>query len=127
MGNITSTAELKNAIQLLEVEQSISGQQLKEQFYLTYESFKPVSLIRDTLNDIATSPYLVDNLIGTAMGLITGYLSKKIAVGASGSVFRKLIGTALQFGVTNLVAQHADSIKSIAQFLLKYVIPKKKE
>jgi len=125
MGTITSAAELKNAIQLLELEQTICGQQLKEHFFLTYESFKPASLIRDTLNDIATSPYLADNMLGAALGLVSGYISKKLAVGESSSMLRKLLGSVLQFGVTNLVAQHPETIKSIARFLLQYVIPKR--
>ena len=115
MQNITSTAGLKNAIQLLEAEQAIKGQLLKEQFYLTYESLKPVNLIKSTLNDIATSPYLIDNILGTAMGLASGYLSKRIFVGASGNMIRKLLGSVLQFGVTNVVAQHPDTIKSFGQ------------
>src|SRR4030042_3487647 len=101
MQNITSTADLKNAIQLLEVEQGIKGQLLKEQFLLTFESLKPVNLLKSTLNDAASSPYLIDNILGNLLGLVTGYLTKKIFIGASGNKFRKLIGSILQFGVVN--------------------------
>jgi len=125
MERITSSAGLKNAIQLLEVEQSIKGQLLREQFFLTYESLKPVNLLRSTLSDVASSPYLIENIIGNAMGLATGYLSKKIFIGASGNIFRKLFGSILQFGVTNVVAQHPDAIKSIGQFIFQHVFRKK--
>jgi hypothetical protein len=54
MQNITSIAELKNAIQLLEVKQADKGQLLKEQFFLTFESLKPANLLRSTVNDIAS-------------------------------------------------------------------------
>jgi hypothetical protein len=125
MQNITSATGLKNAIQLLEVEQADKGTQLKEQFYLTYDSFKPVNLLRSTLDDITSSPYLIDNILGTAMGLATGFISKKIFIGASGNKFRKLIGYILQFGVTNFVAQHPDTIKSLGQFVFQYFLRKK--
>jgi hypothetical protein len=125
MENITSYAGLKNAIQLLEVEQAINGQLLKEQFYRTYESFKPINLLKSTLNDVASSPFLIDNILGTAMGLVTGYLSKKIFIGASGNIFRKLFGSILQFGVANLVAQHPDAIKSFGQFIFQHIFRKK--
>ncbi|MCK9399769.1 MAG: hypothetical protein M0Q51_07195 [Bacteroidales bacterium] len=125
MKNITSIAELKNAIQLLEAEQAIKGQQLKEQFYLTYESYKPVKLLNSTLKDIASSPYLIENIVGATVGLATGYLSRKIIVGASGGIFRKILGSVLQFGVTNLVAQHPDAIMSIGQFAFKHIFRKK--
>jgi len=125
MQNITSATGLKNAIQLLEVDQADKGKQLKEQFYLTYESFKPVNLLRNTLDDITSSPFLIDNILGTVMGLTTGFLSKKIFIGASGNKFRKLIGYILQFGVTNFVAQHHDTIQSFGQFVFKYFFRKK--
>ena len=125
MQNITSTAGLKNAIQLLEVEQAVNGQLLKEQFHLTYESLKPVNLLKGTLKDISSSPYLIDNILGAAMGLATGYLTKKIIVSKSGNMFRKLIGSVLQFGVTNIVAQHPDAIKSFGRFISQHIFRKK--
>jgi hypothetical protein len=57
MQDITSIAELKNAIQLSEAEQTLKGKLLKEQFYLTYESFKPIDLLTNTLSDMAKSPF----------------------------------------------------------------------
>jgi len=125
MQNITSTAELKNAIQLLEVERGINEQLLKEQFHITYESLRPVNLLKGTLKDIASSPYLIDNILGAAMGLASGYLSKKIFIGASGNKFRKFLGSILQFGVTNVVAQHPDAIKSFGQFIFQHILCKK--
>lgn len=127
MQNITSLAGLKDAIQLLEVDQGIKGQLLKEQLYITYESLKPVSLIRHTLKEISSSPYLIDNISGTAIGLLSGFLSKKIFVGSSGNLIRKFIGSALQFGVTNIVAQNSDVIKSVGQALFQLFFNKKKQ
>jgi hypothetical protein len=126
MQNITTISDLKNAIQLLEVELDEKGQELKKQFYLTYDSLKPVSLLKSTLKDITSSPYLIENLVGTATGLATGYLSKKIVVGTSGNIIRKLFGSVLQFGVTNLVAQHPDTIKSFGQYVYQHFLKKKK-
>jgi hypothetical protein len=127
MQNITSTAGLKNAIQLLEVEQAIKGQLLKEQFSIAYDSFKPVNLLKGALKDITTSPFLIDNILGTTMGLATGSLSKKIFIGTSGNIFRKLIGSILQFGVTNFVAKHPDAIKSFGQVIFQYFLRKKEK
>jgi hypothetical protein len=125
MQNITSTAGLKNAIQLLEVEQAIKGQLLKEQFQITYESLKPINMLKSTLKDIISSPSLKDNLLSTTVGLAGGYLTKKIAVGATGKIFRKLIGSVLQFGVTSVVTQHPDAIKSFGKFIIQHISRKK--
>ena len=125
MQNITSVAELKNAIQILEVEQNLKGKILKEQFYLVYENFKPVNLLTGTLKDIVKSPYLIDNILGTVMGLATGYLSKKIFIGASGNKIKKIIGSILQFGITNVITQNSDSINTFGRSLFQHFLRKK--
>lgn len=125
MHEITSATGLKDAIQLLESEQADKEMQLKEQFLLTVESFKPVNLLKSTLNDVNSSPYLIDNILSTALSLTTGFISRKIFIGASGNKFRKLIGGILQFGVTNFVAQHHGTISSLGQTAFKFFLRKK--
>ena len=126
MQKIDSIAELKNAIQLLEVEQADKGQLLKEQFFLTYDSLKPVNLIASTLNDIKKSPYLIENILGAAVGLVTGFYSNKLIFNSRGNKLKKLIGVVLQFGVTNLVAKHQDTILSIGQVIINRLFRKKR-
>lgn len=125
MQKLTSASELRNAIQLLEAEQAENGHLLKEQFYLTIESLKPVNLLKSAIKDISSSPYLVDNIAGTAIGLVTGYLSKKMFIGSSGNKIKKIIGTILQFGITNVIAQNSDSIKSFGRSLLQHFFRRK--
>jgi hypothetical protein len=127
MGKISSITDLKEAIQILEAEQDAKGQLVKDQFCLLYESLRPINLLKSTINEVSSSPYLIDNILGTAAGLTTGYLSKMIVVGASGNIFKKLFGTLLQFGITNVVARHSESIKPISQYLFKRIFHKKEE
>lgn len=127
MEKITSAAGLKNAILLLESDQIIQLQLLKDQFHFTYESFKPVNLLKRTLKDVASSPYLVDNILGTAIGLATGFLSKRIFVGPSGSIFKKLLGSFLQVGVTNTVIRHPDALKAFGELISQYFFNKRKK
>jgi hypothetical protein len=125
MEKITSVAELKSAIELLEVEHALKGQLLKEQVYLTYESLKPINVLKRTLKELTSSPYLIDNIPGTIMGLASGYLSKKLFTGGSGNIFRKLLGSILQFGVTNVVAKNSDVIKSTGLAIFQHFLQKK--
>jgi hypothetical protein len=125
MESITNIAGLKNAIQLLEVEQAMKGQLLKEQFFLTYESLKPVNVLRNTLKDMVSSPSLIDNFLGTVVGMASGYISKKIMIGGSGNILRKFLGSILQFGVTNVVSQHPEGIKSIGEYIFQLIFRKK--
>jgi hypothetical protein len=125
MQNITSTTELKNAIQLLEIEQVEKLQLLKEQFYVTCESFKPVNILKNTLRDLASSANMMDAILGTAMGLGVSYLVKSRGAGISFSIFRKLIGSFLQFGAKNIFARHSDDIRSIGQVIFKNIFHKR--
>jgi hypothetical protein len=125
MENITSAAELKRVIQRVEIEHAMQGKRLKEQFFLAYENLKPANILKSTLNEITKSPYVIDNILGATLGLITGYLSKKIAIARSENPFRKFLGSALQFGITNLVVQHPDLIKLFGQFIMQHLFRKK--
>jgi hypothetical protein len=127
MQNLSSSAVLKNTIQLLEVEQAIEKQMLKEQFYTTYNRLKPVNLLRSTIQDITAAPFLVDNIIGTAVGLATGYLSNKIVVGTSGNIIRKFLGFLMQLGVTNTIAQHPETVKSFGHYIYERFLGIKRE
>lgn len=122
MENIKTSVELKEAIKLLELEHTYKGQLLKEQLLLVHESLKPANLIKSVISDVTSSPYLVDNLLGATVGLASGYLTRVVTVGSSGNAFKKLLGTILQFGVTNVVAQHTDTIKSIGQFIYQHFL-----
>jgi len=124
MENITCAAELKIAIQTLKFEQEIQGKLLKEEFLITIESLKPVNIIKNTLHDITQSPYLIDNVLGAVTGLVSGYLSKKIAVGTSHNLIRKMVGAFLQFGVTNLVAKNTDVLKTVGNFIIQKFLHK---
>jgi demethoxyubiquinone hydroxylase (CLK1/Coq7/Cat5 family) len=127
MEKITCAAELKIAIRNLEFEQEVQGQLLKEHFFLAFDSLKPANLIKNTLQDITSSPYLLDNMLGSVMGMFTGFISKKIAVGASHNLFRKMAGSLLQFGVTNLVAQNSDILKSVGNFIIDRIRHRKEK
>jgi len=122
-----AASEIRNAIQLLENKQVVLEQELKEQFFLTYESLKPINLIENTLKDIISSPYLTDNILATVTGMASGYISKKIVTGASDNAGRKLFGKILQIGVANFVAHHPEAIKIFGQFIFQHVFNKKEK
>jgi hypothetical protein len=125
MSNISSSAELKEAIQYLELEQKVIGLQLKEQVNDISEELKPVNLIAGVMKDVSSSPYIVDNLVGAALGAGTGYVSRKIFAGSSANPVRKLIGSALQLTVTTITAKKLVPISLMGRFLFKKIFGKK--
>ena len=126
MQKITSVAGLKNAIQLLEAEQEVKGQQFKEQLLFTYDSFRPINIIKRTLNDFFSTPDLTEKLSGTTVGVASGILFNKLFVGRSGNIFRKLLGSLLQVGLTRVVSENAELLKSLVQVMLKHLFAKRK-
>jgi hypothetical protein len=59
------------------------------------------------------------------MGLLSGVLSKKAIVGSSGNLMRKIIGSVLQVGVTNVVSQNSEVIKSVGLAIIQHFFRKK--
>lgn len=125
MRNTSSYIRLKDAIELLEDEQAFKRELLKEQLNITFESLKPLNLITNALKDISSLPNLSENVLGSAVGLASGYLSKRIFIGTSGNIIRKLIGLILQFGITSVVSRHPEAIRSFGQFILEHIFSKK--
>lgn len=119
MQKITSISELTSAIQLLEAERAICRNLLKERLHYAYESLKPINILKSNIKDIATSPHIFDNVLDTVVGLVTGFLSKKIIVGSTGSLIRKIIGSIMQVGIASFVSSHSDAIKSIVKYIFQ--------
>jgi hypothetical protein len=61
---------------------------------------------------------------------MAGYLSKKAFESLTKSPAKKIIGTAIMFGVKNLVAQHPETVKNVVSGLFNFIrkkIDKKNE
>lgn len=115
MEKITTQYELRAAILRLEIQQAEEGRALKEQFQTAYNSVRPANIILNTLKDLGDSNFVKDGFLNTTVGLGTGYLSKMVFQGVVNSPIKKLLGSALMFGITNVVAKNPDSIKAMAK------------
>ena len=127
MQNITSVTALRIAIQELETERKVKEQLLREQFYLTYESLKPVNILRNTLKNLFSSENLLENISGNAIGSFSGFILKSIFVGKSATKLKKLVGAILQFGIAKVISQNSDQIKKIGLAVLQNFLNKKEK
>lgn len=125
MKRVDTYAGLQEEIQLLKAEQAVKSQLLIEQLNISYESLKPLNLLKSALMDISSSPPIGENLLGSVVGLASGYLSKTIFVGTSANIVKKLFGSVLQYGITNLVAKHPEAIKTIGHFMKEHLLKNK--
>lgn len=92
---------------------------LKEQFHLAYESIKPINLIKTLFHDVTTSPEIKNNLVNTAVGISTGFLSEKLLFGNSNNPLKRGLGALFQFAVANLVSNNSQRIQSVGKNLMK--------
>jgi len=112
MKKITERETLRETIILLQARQAAELQLLKTQLHSTYESLKPINLIKNTFQEITSSPDVKNSLVNNAIGLATGYLSKKVLIGATHNPFKKIVGALVEFSVASFVAKRADKHKS---------------
>lgn len=129
---MTSPKELLDLkISLLQTKHDMELKLLKDQFYITYESLKPINFIKNTLNDVTSSPDVKGDLIKNAIGIGSGYLSKKILVAGSNNPLLQFVGSLLQMAVSNVVTKHSDSIIETGEMMLMHIfkpsVEKKKE
>ena len=113
---------LQQAILLAESKQALQLTMLKEQMHMVYESLQPINLLKKTLQEVSASPQIKDTLLNNAIGISTGYLSKKILFGFSHNPLKKLAGTFLQFAIANVVSSNSNGIKMAAGHLLNRVL-----
>jgi len=121
MEKIITENDLRFAILQLESRQADEARLMKEQFLVAVESIKPINLIKSTFIEASESGDLQDNLINSTVGLSAGYVSKVLFQSVSGSPIKKVLGTAIMFGIKNLVARNPDTIKTWGRVFFKVV------
>lgn len=125
MEKIYSETDLNMAILLLESKQAGEEMRLKAQFHLTYESIKPINIIKNIFKETTESQEIKENIFNNSIGLTAGYLSKIVFERVANSPIKKLVGSAVMYGVNNAVVNNPGVIKLLANGFLKMIIPKK--
>lgn len=114
MENQYTAESLKEMIKVLEEKQAEEGQILKEQLIKTYENLKPANIVKNLVKEFYSSENLKDELIATAISVTSGFITKKLVVGKSNNQILKLVGLAIQFGMTSLVSKKIEALKEAA-------------
>ncbi len=121
MEPINSEISLKTAILQLQITQAKEAKMMKDQFHLAYESVKPINLIKSTFTEVASSEEIKGQLVNTSIALASGYIAEKLFVGVTSSPLKKLLGAAVMFGVTNVVAKNPEVIKSVGKGIAEII------
>jgi hypothetical protein len=109
---------LQEAIKVLEIKQAEEGQLLKEQLLNTYENLKPLNILRNIVNEFYSTDKYKQDFVEIVAGMTTGFLTKKMVIGKSKNPLLKMVGLAIQFGVTTFVSKKYNALKDSAiQFI----------
>lgn len=122
---ITSKKELKEAILQLEQKQAYEWQLVKDQASVIYENFKPVNLIKDLFSQVTSSPRIIEDILGSTVGVISGHISKKIIAGENPGLFRNIFASASQTIVSRLIMKVPEILRlAITNYMHKFVTNK---
>ena len=122
MHSITSVDALHEAIAALERRRREQEQGLNDSFMHVVESLKPVNVIKTIARDLAGSPGVRHQALNAGLGLVAGYAVRKLLFGAQSGPLKKILGAALQVGITGLVGGKGDAIQAAGSQLLRSVL-----
>lgn len=106
------TQLLKETIALLEKKQALELTILKENTQGFLNDMKPSNMLRNTLQNTFSLPNINDSLLKNALGLGVGFLAQKLLLKNNNTAGKKVLATVINLVVANVVAKHAETIKS---------------
>lgn len=127
MSNITiyNKATLRKRILELETKSNTAEESLKQQFEVVKESMKPSNLLKAGISNMAAGPMLGEGLIKTAAGVGIAMLSKRLFLGKSSGIAKKMMGTVLEVAAANTTISQADKIKAYGKSIYRNLFRKK--
>jgi len=111
-------SNLKEAILNLEKEQVIKSQALKDQVKISFESIKPINLIKNTLAGFAESIEIKNSLFEILVAMTTGFITRKAASGNKPRSPLNQAGVFLLTSLTSYISRNPEVIKSIGHYLI---------
>lgn len=107
---IANTSHLLTAIERLEHRRKMQEEGLSVVYHEMLVTLKPKNILKNTLKEVSESTPMKQNLLKIAVGLGAGYFSRKLLVRETAGPIKKILGTALQYGVTNFVASREPDV-----------------
>jgi phosphoenolpyruvate carboxylase len=124
--NINNSEELEKVIIELEKRKVVQEQNLRDALKATRESFRPINLIKTTVQEITHTPEIRESAIKTAAGIGIGLLTKDMFLGRAIPVLQKLLGSAIQSGVQDGVRSTSNTVTAVGTAIINQLFRKKK-
>lgn len=127
MKKLDATTKLKEAILAKELEKAALAKLVKEDFSQVFHSLNPINMIKSSFKELVHAKSIQERILDSGLGLGVGYISKRFIVGKSHNPLVKLLGYALQFGISTVVMKNPGVLKSAGGFIIKKFLKKKAE
>ena len=124
---IKDSKDLKAAIISLEHESLTLETAIAGDFHNITESLRPSNILKKVIGGVKSDEDLQTTLMDSVIGLVAGFLTKKIVVGKSKNIFTNAIGNIIELIITSVVAKNSDSIKHLVSSLFKKILAAKKK
>lgn len=127
--DITTEAELEQAIAEMESRHRHEGREIINDFNLAVKNLQPFNMLKNILTEATASPEIKDNIVNTTVGMATGYLAKLFFNGKTAGPARKIIGNGLMFGISNIISNNPDTVRLAGNTILsvgKHLFKKEK-
>ena len=118
---------LREKIKELQIRQEEEGKVLQAKLAATYDSLKPINIVKSIVSDVFESKSLREEFVNTAAGYATGLITKKLIIGTSKNPVLKLFGLSIQLAMTTLMSKNYAAVKEIIAQLAGSVFTKMQE
>lgn len=105
----------------LEAQQKENLLLLKEDLHEIVENLTPLNLIKNVIGGEITTENIGQNILNDAIGISSGYLSKKLMFGSSNNPVKKVMGSMFQFIVAKFVSNQSDRIEAIGDIIMRKI------
>lgn len=114
--------QLEFRISELEVQQKENLLFLKEDLQEIVENLTPINLIKNVIGSSEiSSENIGQNILNDAIGISSGYLTKRLMFGSSSNPVKKVMGSMFQFIVAKFVSNQSGRIEAIGDILMRKI------
>ena len=111
---IKNRAALVSVIAALEEKRNREKQGIEDSFHSITESLRPLQLIKRAYNKVQLPAGLAGNVVKVISVVGIGFVSKKLLMGKSNSLIKKIAGLLIELGVANLLMKKKGTEASFA-------------
>lgn len=116
--NIENETDLELAIAEIESRHRHEGRVIIDEFNQAFQRVQPANIIKNILTEATASAELKDNILNTSVGMAAGYVAKMLFAGKTAGPVRKLVGSGLMFGISNLISNNPDKVRLVGNTMI---------